>query len=108
MEAWAIWDLSTKGYGVSLLRFHSSYEDISSYIEERDDLIYYDDDEFLDAFIKKYLMVKTELEDVNLPTKKRLNENEKKVGYALVEILENWERAFQSMEGGSKYNKIRF
>jgi hypothetical protein len=23
----------------------------------------------------------------------------------LVEILENWERAFQSMEGGSKYNK---
>jgi hypothetical protein len=28
-----------------------------------------------------------------------------KVGYALVEILENWERAFQSMEGGSKYNK---
>jgi hypothetical protein len=27
---------------------------------------------------------------------KRLNENEKKVGYALVEILENWERAFQS------------
>jgi hypothetical protein len=60
----------------------------------------------MDAFIKKISDgIKTELEDVNLPTKKRLNENEKKVGYALVEILENWERAFQSMEGGSKYNK---
>jgi ribonucleotide reductase beta subunit family protein with ferritin-like domain len=35
----------------------------------------------------------------------KLNENEKKVGYALVEILENWETAFQSMDGGSKYNK---
>jgi hypothetical protein len=33
------------------------------------------------------------------------NENEKKVGYALFEILENWETAFESMDGGSKYNK---
>jgi hypothetical protein len=89
------------------MKQNSSYEDISSYIEERDDLIYYiDDDEFLWMhFIKKISDgIKTELEDVNLPTKKRLNENEKK-SYALVEILENWERAFQSMEGGSKYNK---
>jgi hypothetical protein len=41
------------------MKQNSSYEDISSYIEERDDLIYYiDDDEFsMDAFIKKYLMV---------------------------------------------------
>ena len=39
------------------------------------------------------------------PTKKKLNENEKKVGYALIEILENWETAFESMNGGSKYNK---
>jgi hypothetical protein len=36
------------------MKQNSSYEDISSYIEERDDLIYYiDDDSFLDAFIKK-------------------------------------------------------
>ena len=33
------------------------------------------------------------------------NENEKKVGYALVEILENWEDTFEAMDGGSKYNK---
>jgi hypothetical protein len=64
------------------MKQNSSYEDISSYIEERDDLIYYiDDDEFsMDAFIKKISDgIKTELEDVNLPTKKRLNENEKKL-----------------------------
>jgi hypothetical protein len=33
----------------------------------------------MDAFIKKISDGKTELEDVNLPTKKRLNENEKKL-----------------------------
>jgi hypothetical protein len=27
------------------------------------------------------------------------------VGYALIEILENWESAFLGMDGGSKYNK---
>ena len=37
--------------------------------------------------------------------KKRLNDNERKVGYALIDILDNWETAFDSMNGGSKYNK---
>jgi hypothetical protein len=56
------------------MKQNSSYEDISSYIEERDDLIYYIDDEFsMDAFIKKISDgIKTELEDVNLPTKKEV------------------------------------
>ena len=27
------------------------------------------------------------------------------MGLALIEILENWETAFESMDGGSKYNK---
>jgi hypothetical protein len=36
---------------------------------------------------------------------KKLSENERKVGYALIAILENWETAFQTMDGGSKYNK---
>lgn len=90
------------------MKQNSSYEDMSEDIEERDDLVYYiDNDEFsMDTFIKKVSDgIKDELDDSKQPTKKKLNENEKKVGHALVEILENWETAFESMEGGSKYNK---
>jgi hypothetical protein len=36
---------------------------------------------------------------------KKAEWNERKVGYALIAILENWETAFQTMDGGSKYNK---
>jgi hypothetical protein len=60
----------------------------------------------MDRFIKKVSDgIKDELDDKKHSPKKKLNENEKKVGYALVEILENWETAFESMDGGSKYNK---
>jgi hypothetical protein len=49
--------------------------------------------------------IKLELLDENSIPKKKLSENERKVGYALIAILENWETAFQTMDGGSKYNK---
>ena len=90
------------------MKQNSSYEDMSEDIEQRNDLVYYiDDDEFsMDKFIKKVSDgIKDELDDTKHPPKKKLNENEKKVGHALVEILENWETAFESMDGGSKYNK---
>jgi len=86
----------------------ASYEDMSSSLEERGDLTYViDNDGFLmDDFIKKILDgIKGEMNDENQPPKKKLNDNERKVGLALVEILENWETAFESMDGGSKYNK---
>lgn len=87
----------------------ASYEDISSSIEEREDLSYVidDDDEFImDDFLLKIINgIKNELNDENLPLKKKLTENEKKVGQALIEILKNWETAFDTMNGGSKYNK---
>jgi hypothetical protein len=86
----------------------ASYEEMSETIEEREDLTYIiDNDNFLmDEFIKKLSNgIKEELNNETLPIKKRLNENEKKVGLALIEILENWETAFESMDGGSKYNK---
>ena len=38
-------------------------------------------------------------------TKKKITENEKKVGYALVDLLENWEPTFKLLNGGTKYNK---
>ena len=90
------------------MKQNSSYEDMSEDIEERKDLVYYiDNDDFsMDKFIKKVSDgIKEELDDTKHTPKKKLNENEKKVGYALIDILENWETAFESMDGGSKYNK---
>ena len=49
--------------------------------------------------------MKDEINDTDLPIKKKLTENEMKVGLALIYILENWESAFESMKGSSKYNK---
>lgn len=86
----------------------ASYEDISSDIEERKDLSYViDEDDFLmDDFLKKIVTgIKNEMDDENLPPKKKLNENERKVGQSLIEILQNWETAFDTMNGGPKYNK---
>jgi hypothetical protein len=86
----------------------ASYEELSSNLEERDDLTYtIDNDNFMmDDFIKKLAEgIKDELNNENVHSKKKLNENERKVGLSLIEILENWETAFESMDGGSKYNK---
>jgi hypothetical protein len=85
----------------------ASYEDISSDIEERKDLSYIiDEDNFsMDDFLGKLIVsIKVELNEES-PNKKKLSDNEKKVGYALIEILQNWETAFDTMNGGPKYNK---
>jgi len=90
------------------LRQTASYEDMASDFEEREDLSYViDNDNFImDEFIAKLIKdIKDEMNDENLPPKKKLNENERKVGYALIYILENWESAFEGFDGGSKYNK---
>jgi hypothetical protein len=86
----------------------ASYEDISENLEQREDLSYsIESDGFsMDDFILKIINgIKEELNDDNQPQKKKLSENEKKVGFALIDILENWETAFESMNGGAKYNK---
>ena len=96
------------GYFLASTLKTSSYEDITENIEEREDLTYViDADTFsMDEFIKKLsLGIQEVLNDDDLPVKKKLNDNEKKVGYALIDILENWETVFESMNGGSKYNK---
>ncbi len=86
----------------------ASYEDVSESIEEREDLSYViDGDTFsMDDFIKRLSNgIKTELYENTTISKKKLNENERKVGEALIEILEHWETVFESLKGGSKYNK---
>lgn len=87
-----------------------SYEDLTpNYLDDREDLQYeMDDKEFtVDKFINKLINgIKDEIDNNNnLPPKKRLNENEIKVGYALIDILDNWEQTLDVMNGGSKFNK---
>lgn len=90
------------------LKQTTSYEDISESLEEREDMTYtIDSSSFsMDDFIKDLSDgIKAEMNDENQPPKKKLTENERKVGIALIDILENWETIFKSMDGGSKYNK---
>lgn len=78
-----------------------SYEDISSSLEERPDLIYRIDEEVVetDLIIQEYLK---ELKDfIEIES---LNENEKKLGYALVELFDNYETIFSSADN-NKFNK---
>lgn len=114
-KAYSYFGTIVKHYNLGLLikdekhmKQTTSYEDISESIEERNDMTYeIDSDNFsMDDFIKSVVdKVKEELNDDNQPPKKKLNDNERKVGYALIDILENWETSFDSMKGGSKYNK---
>ena len=78
-----------------------SYEDISSALEERPDLSYTIDDEVLemDSVIAEYLK---ELKDyVN---EDDLNENEKKLGIALIELFDNYQTIFFGSQN-NKFNK---
>lgn len=84
------------------------YDDVAKDVEERDDLKYTIDEEHfdLDNFLSKLINgVKEELNTEHKLAKKKISENERKVGLALIELLENWESAFESMKGGAKYNK---
>jgi hypothetical protein len=90
-----------------------SYEELSqSYFDEREDLQYELNDETdyefsLDKFILKLTSsIKAEITNNDtLPLRKRLSDNEVKVGYALIDILENWEETLDIVNGGSKFNK---
>ena len=96
----------------------SSYEDQSEVLDNRIDLSYNLDIEpnpvgdFIKHIMKEILNVLYEGEFSNKvsikkrsPEKKKLTDNERKVGEILVEILDNWEETF-NMDGGNKFNKI--
>jgi hypothetical protein len=84
-----------------------SYDEIVGDLENRQDMTYVieEDTSSMDDLIVNLVNgIKTELSNEG-NQKKRVNENERKVGVALIELLENWETAFDTMSGGSKYNK---
>jgi len=78
-----------------------SYEDISSDIEEDPEHSYVIDHAPLDY---KEIIIKLTLKLEEFITVENLNENEKKLGYALLDIFNNFDKIFQIGEG-NKFNK---
>lgn len=79
-----------------------SYDDISSDIEEgRPDLIVRIDDDVIDY---RDVIIKLTIELEDFMEKQNLNENETKLGYALLEIFSNFDKIFQ-VGDGNKFNK---
>jgi ribosome-binding protein aMBF1 (putative translation factor) len=78
-----------------------SYEDISSTIEERPDMIYRIDDDIIetDVIINEYLKELKEFIETET-----LNDNEKKLGYALIDLFDNYETIFSGADN-NKFNK---
>jgi len=78
-----------------------SYEDISSSLEERPDLTYRIDDDVVetDYIINKYLYELKEYIETE-----PLNDNEKKLGYALIDLFDNYETIFSGADN-NKFNK---
>ena len=78
-----------------------SYDDISSDLEDRPDLSYTIDDEVLDY---RNIIIKLTITLEEFVDTQELTENERKLGYALLEIFNNFEKIFQNGEG-NKFNK---
>jgi predicted SprT family Zn-dependent metalloprotease len=78
-----------------------SYEDISSSLEERPDMIYRIDDDIVetDIIISAYLKELKEFIDAE-----NLSENEKKLGFALIDLFDNYETIFSGADN-NKFNK---
>jgi hypothetical protein len=78
-----------------------SYEDISASIEERPDMIYRIDDDVVEShvIINEYLKELKEFIE-----RESLNDNEKKLGYALIDLFDNYETIFSSADN-NKFNK---
>jgi DNA-directed RNA polymerase specialized sigma subunit len=78
-----------------------SYEDISSEIEQMDSFSYRIDDDYVDY---KDVIIKLSVTLENFIENETLTDNEKKLGYALLEIFSNFDKIFQVGEG-NKFNK---
>jgi hypothetical protein len=78
-----------------------SYEDVSSSLEQRPDMTYTIDDDKLgmDFVISVYTKELKEFID-----KENLNDNEKRLGFALVDLFDNYDTIFSSTDN-NKFNK---
>lgn len=88
------------------LKQFSSYEDIHQNIDESNQYSYTIDGQMgnIDEFFKNIV---EKIKD-RMTNDKKMNENELKVGEALLELLTNWEKIFgNEISGSSKFNKNR-
>jgi hypothetical protein len=78
-----------------------SYEDISTHLENRPDMIYYIEHEQVEPeqIIKDFVVQLKEFTDTN-----ELTDNEKKLGVALIDLFENYENIFIGNDK-NKFNK---
>jgi hypothetical protein len=84
------------------------YDDYSATLEEDDKLSYEIDhpEDYTNQLIKDMVLeIDSILNDDTLEGKKKLNENEVKLGYALKEILSNWEKFLDENSKSPKYDK---
>jgi hypothetical protein len=79
-----------------------SYEDISSSLEERPDMSYRIDEDIVesDVIINQYLQELKEFID-----SENLNDNERKLGYALIDLFDNYQTIFSGADN-NKFNKL--
>jgi hypothetical protein len=79
-----------------------SYEDISSSVEQREDMIYY---MFDDDTVPVENIIKSLLNDIKIFIgENRLSINEEKIGYCLIDVFENYQTIFIAGKG-NKFNK---
>jgi DNA-directed RNA polymerase specialized sigma subunit len=78
-----------------------SYDDISSDIEDRADLSYVIDEYIIDY---RDVIIKLNMSLEEFMETESLTENERKLGYALLEIFGNFDKIFQ-VGDGNKFNK---
>ena len=79
-----------------------SYEDISTSVQEREDMIYY---MFDDDTVPVEKIIKTLLDDIKIFIgENRLSVNEEKIGYCLIDVFENYQTIFIAGKG-NKFNK---
>jgi hypothetical protein len=78
-----------------------SYDDISSDLEQSEKHSYVIDDFIIDY---REVIIKLTIELEEFMEKQNLNENEQKLGYALLEIFSHFDKIFQVGEG-NKFNK---
>jgi hypothetical protein len=89
------------------LKQFASYEENYDTLESNERLSYRIDgnDLILKDFINKIIFEVDKEMKQDYPDKKKLTENEIRVGKCLMEVLEKWETVFDDMKGGAKYNK---
>jgi len=83
-----------------------SYEDYATDLEERDDMMVYQGDEYTKKERMLALLMKEIIGQINEELKnEKLTENERSVGESLVYMFENWSIIFSDASGNNKFNK---